>query len=98
MTQEPNAIDAAMGAKVVARRTELGLSAESLAAGLGISVETLARYESGSARLGAVLLLRLTQILKVDLRYFLGGGSSGGGAAAPQSSGAANGRPSSRDG
>ncbi len=72
MLQDPTAIDVAIGERLRARRVELGMTREGLAMLIGVAPDALDGYESGHVRLGATTLLKLTQVLSVELRYFLG--------------------------
>jgi transcriptional regulator with XRE-family HTH domain len=70
MCRSTNAIDIAIGARMNARRRELGLGLETLAGALGISREQLERFEAGADRIGAALLARAATVLNVNVTYF----------------------------
>ena len=68
-----NGIDKAIGERIRARRTELGLSQERLAAGLDLSYQQIQKYESGASRIAVSRLLALASRLDAPVAYFLGG-------------------------
>ncbi len=66
-------IDRRIGARIRVRRERLGLSVPGLAARLGRPPSLIEDYEAGRARAGASVLLALTQVLQVEIGYFLRG-------------------------
>ncbi len=69
--QTPGVIDRRIGACIRARRELLGLSVCGLAARLGCSPGAIEDYEAGRLRVGATVLLSLTQVLQVEIGYFM---------------------------
>ena len=61
------AIDAHVGKQLTARRMELGLTCEDLAAALRLDPTDLARFESGDQRMSPVLLVRACDLLDLNL-------------------------------
>ena len=72
-------IDKAIGERIRARRTELGLTQEQLAAGLDVSYQQIQKYESGASRIAASRLVALAARLDAPVTYFLGGDAGGQG-------------------
>ena len=66
-------LDRAIGERIRARRTELGLTQDQLAAALGVSYQQIQKFEGGASRIAAVQLLALAQRLDVPIAYFLPG-------------------------
>jgi DNA-binding transcriptional regulator YiaG len=62
-----NFIDVHVGARVRVLRTARGLSPDQIASCLGTSVQEIDAYETGSLRLGAEELMRLTKFLTVPV-------------------------------
>jgi len=58
-------IDEAIGRRIRARRTELGLSQEQVAQAIGVSFQQLQKYEKGVNRVSASKLYALGQALKI---------------------------------
>ncbi len=67
----PGIIDRRIGACIRCRREMLGLSVYGLAARLGRPAHLIEDYEAGRVRVGAAALLALTQVLQVEIGYFL---------------------------
>ena len=63
-------IDAAVGARIRLRRTELGISQQALAARLHITYQQLQKNEKGLNRIGAGRLFKLAGILGVPIDHF----------------------------
>jgi|GEM_PF-2220800 len=61
---------AEMGAKIVARREELGMTATELAIYIDVTPATLSRIETGQSTTGTDKLIRIADALKVPLSYF----------------------------
>lgn len=66
-------IDAYVGRRLRARRTELGVSQGRLARQLGLTFSQVQKYEKGSNRIGAGRLYHLAAILDVPVHYFFDG-------------------------
>jgi transcriptional regulator with XRE-family HTH domain len=64
-------IDAFVGARIRARRTELGLTQEALANALGVSFQQVQKYEKGTNRLAVGTLVKAAQFLAAPIGYFL---------------------------
>lgn len=65
--------DAHVGARLRARRQEMGLSQAELGRRLGVTFSQVQKYEKGSNRIGAGRLFRLSAILGVTIQYFFEG-------------------------
>jgi transcriptional regulator with XRE-family HTH domain len=87
-------IDAHVGGRVRQRRTELGLSQESLGAAMGLSFQQIQKYEKGASRIGAGRLFQVARALDVPPAYFFAGiDGAAPRLAAPPLSGKADDRP-----
>jgi transcriptional regulator with XRE-family HTH domain len=69
--------DEDIGKRLKLRRMQLGLSQESLGLALGVTLEQVQKYETGSDRIEATRLQQIAQILKVPILFFFGGAFSG---------------------
>jgi transcriptional regulator with XRE-family HTH domain len=70
---KPRAADAYVGHKLRQRRTLLGMSQESVAAAIGLTLQQIQKYENGTNRVGASRLWDLAQVLGCDVSYFFDG-------------------------
>lgn len=61
----PNEIDVAVGLRIQACRRRRGMSRESLAAALGVTVGQIEKYEAGRNRVTARRLFEISLILQV---------------------------------
>ena len=68
-----NPVDVYVGTRLRAQRVQEGLSQEELADAIGITFQQLQKYESGQNRISASRLYDLSQVLGVDLNYFVDG-------------------------
>jgi len=68
----PDPIDVAIGRRLRARRVWLGVSQSELAAALGISFQQVQRYEQGTNRLSASMLVRAAAKLGVTVAALVG--------------------------
>ncbi|HEV7352927.1 MAG TPA: helix-turn-helix transcriptional regulator [Brevundimonas sp.] len=68
--QADPALDAAVGARIAARRQGLGLSQAALAGRIGVSFQQLQKYESGTNRISASRLHHLAQALGAPVGAF----------------------------
>ena len=66
---------AEMGAKIVARREELGMTATELAIYADITSAALSRIENGQSEAKVTTLMKIADILAVPLSYFQSGDS-----------------------
>ena len=66
---------AEMGAKIVARREELGMTATELAIYADITSAALSRIENGQSEAKVTTLMKIADILTVPLSYFQSGDS-----------------------
>ena len=60
------------GEKLRARRLMMvpKVSQEDLGAGLGVTFQQIQKYEKGVNRLSAAMMVRIAEVLKVDVQYF----------------------------
>lgn len=70
MKKRSEGIEQQIGARIRARRNELGLIQEQLATALGISYQQIQKYENGSNRITVDRLLLLARRLEVPVGYF----------------------------
>lgn len=77
MAKEYNPQLAEMGAKIVARREELGMTATELAIYVGITSAALSRIENGQSEAKVTTLMKISDILTVPLSYFQSGTAAG---------------------
>lgn len=66
-------VDRQIGARLRARREELGFSLVYVSDALGIAFQQLNKYELGKNRIAASMLMRLADILRADPAHFLYG-------------------------
>lgn len=66
-------IDAWVGERIRARRAQVGLTQEQLAAALGISYQQVQKYETGANRVSAGRLYVIAQKLGVEIAHFFEG-------------------------
>ena len=57
------ALDAALGERIRRRRRELGMSQSALGAKLGITFQQVQKYENGTNRVSATMLVKLSDAL-----------------------------------
>jgi transcriptional regulator with XRE-family HTH domain len=65
-----NPVDKSVGERLKQRRREIGLSQAKLGAELELTAQQILKYERGSNRIGAGLLLEVARTLRVPVRYF----------------------------
>jgi transcriptional regulator with XRE-family HTH domain len=70
-TEQRNAIDALIGARIRLRRSARGLSQEKLGEALGLSYQQVQKYEKGQHRVSASRLSQIAGVLGVSVSYFL---------------------------
>jgi len=68
----PEPVDVAVGARVRIRRRMLELSQTQLANGLGITFQQIQKYERGSNRVSASMLVKIAAILKTSVAALVG--------------------------
>ncbi len=71
--KRPDPIDAHVGSRIRKRRTLLGISQGKLGEFLGITFQQVQKYETGTNRIGAGRLYRISQILEVPVSFFYEG-------------------------
>jgi transcriptional regulator with XRE-family HTH domain len=76
MAAHPDPIDVALGARIRARRLELGLSQTKLANALGLTFQQVQKYERGDNRVSASTLVRAAATLQASVGALIG--ESGG--------------------
>lgn len=65
--KEPNPVDVRVGARLRARRRELGMSQEALGDAVGITFQQIQKYEKGANRVSASRLQQFANIMKVPV-------------------------------
>jgi transcriptional regulator with XRE-family HTH domain len=73
MKKSPSAVDRHIGARVRARRVQVGLSQEKLGDALGITFQQIQKYEKGANRMGASRLQQAATALGVPVGHFYDG-------------------------
>jgi transcriptional regulator with XRE-family HTH domain len=68
----PDPIDVAVGARIRARRTALGVSQTALAKALGLTFQQVQKYEKGANRVSASTLVRVARELGVTVAFLVG--------------------------
>src|ERR1700755_1053179 len=61
------ALDAALGERIRRRRRELGLSQSALGGKLGITFQQVQKYENGTNRVSATMLVKLSEALSLPV-------------------------------
>jgi transcriptional regulator with XRE-family HTH domain len=69
----PNPVDQHVGNRIAIRRVTIGMSQETLAGRLGLTLRQVQDCEKGRSRIGMRLLVEIAGILGVDLRSFYAG-------------------------
>lgn len=67
----PGVIDRRIGVCIRVRREMLGWSVQGLAHRMGRAASLIEDYEAGRVRAGATSLFMLTEVLQVEIGYFL---------------------------
>jgi transcriptional regulator with XRE-family HTH domain len=70
--QGPDPIDIAVGARIRIRRRALGFSQTKLAEALGLTFQQVQKYERGSNRVSASMLVRTAQMLQTTVGALVG--------------------------
>jgi transcriptional regulator with XRE-family HTH domain len=70
MSRTPGPIDKYFGERLRARRTMLKMSQEELGRRLGVSFQQIQKYENGTNRISAALMVTMAQSLGVGIGYF----------------------------
>lgn len=65
IARTPTSIDAALGARIRARRAELKMSQDQLAAAIGVTFQQVQKYEKGVNRVAASTLVDICQALQM---------------------------------
>lgn len=73
MNKLRNPIDIIIGARIRARRKDVGLTQEKLGAETGRSFQQIQKYEKGQDRISAAVLLQIAGVLRVPVSYFFEG-------------------------
>lgn len=73
MSGRVKTVEQIIGDRIRARRTQMGLVQEQLAASLGLSYQQIQKYENGSNRITVGRLLELAERLQVPVTYFVEG-------------------------
>lgn len=75
--RDPKSADVKIGANIRARRVELGLSQENLAAAIGVTFQQVQKYEKGTNRVGGSRMLGIAKALSTSVeRLFDGAGET----------------------
>ena len=68
----PDPIDVAVGARIRARRKAIGLSQSALANAIGLTFQQVQKYERGSNRVSASMLVHIGRTLDASVSALLG--------------------------
>jgi transcriptional regulator with XRE-family HTH domain len=63
-------LDVHFGEKLRARRLMMKLSQDDLGKAVGVTFQQIQKYEKGTNRISAAVLVRIAAVLKVDIQYF----------------------------
>lgn len=63
-------VDLAVGKRIVQRRKEVGITAESLAEQIGVSQQQFSRYERGATKIHLAHLVNIAVILDTPISWF----------------------------
>ena len=85
MSRSVQQIDQAVGLRIAARRSALGLSQAALARELGVSFQQVQKYERGANRVSASMLWEMSEAMEVPVTYFYEGYGDGAHRASPES-------------
>ena len=69
-TRRTGPIDKYFGDRLRARRIMMKMSQDDLGKSLGVSFQQIQKYEKGTNRLSAAMMVRVAEILDVDMGYF----------------------------
>jgi transcriptional regulator with XRE-family HTH domain len=69
-TRSTGPIDKYFGDRLRARRVMLKMTQDNLGKSLGVSFQQIQKYETGTNRMSAALMVPLAKILGVDIGYF----------------------------
>lgn len=70
-SEDGGSMNRKIGARLLQRRTELGLSMSALADQMGISYQAYRRYENGEVAVSLHRLVKLASICSVPVQYFI---------------------------
>lgn len=70
-TPRSGLLDAALGERIRRRRRELGLSQSALGGKLGITFQQVQKYENGTNRVSATMLVKLSEALALPVTEIL---------------------------
>jgi transcriptional regulator with XRE-family HTH domain len=72
-TRSAGPIDKYFGDRLRSRRIRMKMSQGDLGKSLGVSFQQIQKYEKGTNRLSAAMIVRVVEILDVDVGYFYDG-------------------------
>lgn len=75
----PDPIDVGVGARIRIRRREIGVSQTSLGEHLGLTFQQVQKYERGTNRVSASMLVRIAERLQCTVAFLVGEASGGAG-------------------
>lgn len=67
----PDPIDVEVGRRLAARRTQLGYTQADLGRAIGVTFQQVQKYEKGSNRISASMLVRSAEFLQTTPAFFL---------------------------
>ena len=72
MSEAPDPLDAAVGARIRMRRTTMGLTQTQLGQALGLSMQQVQKYERGATRVSGRTLLKTAEALDCTVAWLVG--------------------------
>jgi transcriptional regulator with XRE-family HTH domain len=77
-TDPPEMIDQHVAIRIRSRRTEMGITLQSLAGQIGVAFQQAHKYERGLSRISAGRLYHVARALKVPVGFFFAGDEGAG--------------------
>ncbi|MDR2074752.1 MAG: helix-turn-helix domain-containing protein [Holosporales bacterium] len=69
LVEEANSL--LLGKKLRSKRKELKMTQKELASFIGVTFQQLQKYESGQSTISIMMLIKLCEVLKVGINYFI---------------------------
>ena len=73
MSRVGTSVEAFVGGRIQQRRKTLGMNQSDLGEALGVTFQQIQKYERGTNRVGAGVLYKMADALKVPISYFFDG-------------------------
>jgi len=72
LTNHPDPIDVEVGARIRARRSAIGMSQAHVAEAIGVTFQQVQKYERGTNRVSASMLVKIAKVLEAPAASLLG--------------------------